>query len=270
MHVLRPKPDNVQLRGTMVSPADTVNAPKGLCQSGSSGLASAGGRGHSGDRGAWARARHGNRWRFDAPARFWTKGDGRTMKRLLGVPVACARRRSCSRSAPRVGRKLGRARLSRGLPSRFRCDRRGRPVGPARAHRTRARAVQGEVHHRRRRRPAEGDAGDHPDQAQERRQSAVQPHQRAGFEFLFRLPQRSRPRRLGRRRRQRLRLGRLRDRAVRFDRSVLFERASHDLAHGRRPRRAAGARDDGGSAGDPRTRGHAGPRDGPGRARAIS
>ena len=41
------------------------------------------------------------------------------------------------------------------------------PVGAARADRARPRAVQGEVHHRRRRRTAEGDAGDRPDQAQE-------------------------------------------------------------------------------------------------------
>ncbi len=69
-----------------------------------------------------------------------------------------------------------------------------RPAPPAlpRSDRAGPRAVQGEVHHRRRRRTAEGDPGDHPDQAQDRRQSAVHPHERPGFEFLLRLPQRSR------------------------------------------------------------------------------
>ena len=156
------------------------------------------------------------------------------------------------------------------LASRFRSGRRGRPIRPPRPHRARPRAVQGEVHHRRRRRTAKGDAGDHPDQAQERRQSAVQPHQRAGFEFLLRLPQRSDHRRLGRRRRQRVRVGGVRERPVRLHRPVVLERAAHDRADGRGPRRASGARDDRRPAGDPRRGDRRGLRDRQGRAAPTS
>ena len=124
--------------------------------------------------------------------RSFDKGGGRTMKRLLGVSVALVRGVGPVRGRRSRPAGAGTSASFHRLASRFRCDRRGGPVGAARPHRARARAVQGEIHHRRRRRTAEGDAGDHPDQAQERRQSAVQPHQRAGFELLLRLPQRSR------------------------------------------------------------------------------
>ena len=175
------------------------------------------------------------------------------MKRLLGVSIAlCAASALCA-SAPHRAQAGTSASFPR-VPSRFRHGRRGRARRPPRPHRARARAVQGEIHHRRRRRTAEGDAGDHPDQAQERRQSAVQPHQRAGFEFLLRLPQRSRHWRLGRRRRQCVRVGGLREREVRLDRPLFLERAAHDRADGRGARRASGARDDRRLAGDPRRR----------------
>ncbi len=142
---------------------------------------------------------------------------GRVDRSMRGVGPMGSRRR--------VRRKLGRARISPRLPSRFRSDRGGGPVGSPCAHRARARAVQGEIHHGRRRRTAKGDPGDHSDQAQERRQSSVQPHQRAGFKFLFRLPQRSGRRRLGRRRRQCVRFRGVRKRAVRT-RSTRRSRAS--------------------------------------------
>ena len=173
------------------------------------------------------------------------------MKRSPGAAFAFGASRQPFRRR-RVRRKLGRAGLRARLPSRFQRHRGGRPIGPARPHRARPRAVQGEIHHRRRRRPAEGDAGDHPDQAQERRQSALQPHQRAGFQLLFRLPQRSGHRRLRRRCRQRVRLGRVRKRPVRLHRPLVLERAAYDRADGRGPGRASGARDDRRPAGDPR------------------
>ncbi len=74
-------------------------------------------------------------------------------------------------------------------------------------------------------------------------------------------------RRLGRRRRQRVRVGRVRERAVRLHRPLLLERAAHDRADGRRARRAAGARDDRGPAGDPRRGDCGGLRERQGRAR---
>ena len=63
-----------------------------------------------------------------------------------------------------------------------------------------------------------------------KRKNGVNPpfsRQRAGFKFLFRLP-RSGRRRLGRRCRQCVRLGRVRERTVRLDRSIVLERAAHD------------------------------------------
>ena len=64
--------------------------------------------------------------------------------------------------------------------------------GAARPDRARARTLQSQVHHRRRRRTAQGDAGDRADQAQVRRQPGVHANQRPGLQFLLRLPQRSR------------------------------------------------------------------------------
>ena len=135
------------------------------------------------------------------------------------------------------------------------------------ADRARQDAVQGQVHHRGRGRAAEGDPGDRADQAQVRRQPRLHPHQRPGFEFLLRLPQRPGRGRQRRLRLQRLRLGGFRERAVRLDRSLVLERAAHGRVDGRRAGRIAGARDDGRPPSRARRRGQAGARQRPGRAR---
>ena len=171
---------------------------KDYVQSGLSGLASGRlGRGHSGDRGACGAALD---MRMMAPYRarpaaLLDKGRWEDHEAAFGRAGRFVRGVGLVHRRLSVRRKLGRAGLSRGSHLDFDTIAAAGPSALPALIAARPRAFQSEIHHCRRRRPAEGDAGDHPDQAQERRQSAVQPHQRAGFELLLRLPQRPRRRR---------------------------------------------------------------------------
>ena len=70
--------------------------------------------------------------------RPFDRSDGRTMKRLLAATIGACAAAGLVHRRGRIRRKLGRARLSTRLPSRFRRRRRGRPIGSARSHRSAA------------------------------------------------------------------------------------------------------------------------------------
>ncbi len=164
----------------MVSVAATVNVPN------QPSLMQVAGAGPAGSRGA---GRPPNP--LAAPAsvmrRMAARGAGRPLQEerweghdaALGGIDRSFRRVRAARSGRCLRRQLGRARLRGRLARRFRYGRRRGAVGPAGPHRARPRAFQSQIHHRRRGRPAESDPGDHPNQAQKRGQSALQPHERA-------------------------------------------------------------------------------------------
>ena len=179
-----------------------------------------------------------------------TTSDGRTMKRLLGVSIAL-----CAASALSA---VGAASARAGTSASFRRARISISMrSPRPARRLCPRSSRGGVSCSRRSSPPSTAPG-----VQWLRRPSSRPSARtasirrsAAPAGRIRIPVSAATTipvvgGVGGRRVERLHLGGLRVRAVRqFDRSDLFERASPGLAHGRRLHRAAGARDDGGSAG---------------------